>query len=85
MKENKITRKIKRLEIINDLVNSLQETIQDIEIMKTTSEERIQEELQKNEEERDRWTLTWVQEQIESNQIKLDEARKLLAELEKMA
>lgn len=82
MKDNKITRKIKRLELLQDLIVNIQGTINYLEERKTEAEEELADNLQ-NEEEK--WHIECAQSSLEEYTIRLDEARKIFAELEKMA
>lgn len=82
MKENKITRKIKRLELLQDLIESMQRTMEDLERRKENSEQELADHV-KNEAEN--WQIEYTQKDIEEFTIRLDEAKKLFTELEKMA
>lgn len=82
MKENKITRKIKRLELLQDLIESMQRTMEDLERRKENSEHELADHV-KNEAEN--WQIEYTQKDIEEFTIRLDEAKKLFTELEKMA
>lgn len=82
MKENKITRKIKRLELLQDLIESMQRTIDDLERRKGNSEQEL---VNYVKNETDEWRIEYTQNDIEDFTIRIDEAKKLFAELEKMA
>lgn len=82
MKDNKITRKIMRLEILEGLIKSIDDKIESFEYYLKNEQQRMNDKLQ--EEEPSEYDIRWIQDEIEKNTINLDEAKKLRADLEKM-
>lgn len=81
MKDNKVTRKIKRLELLQNLIDSMEMIIEDSEEVKRMHEQKLTDYI---ENESEIWYIENSQDKIEEYTIRLDEAKKLLAELEKM-
>lgn len=81
MKNGKVARKIKRLELLNILIEKLENVIDSINSSLEYYEDKLRE---LNKEDKDEYNIQCYQENIEEYTIELDEAKKLLAELEKM-
>lgn len=81
MKNNKITRKIKKLEMLNVLIENIQRIVEDSEETLEYYNERLSEAVKEESE----YEITRCQNTLEDYTIKLDEAKKLIAEIEKMA
>lgn len=82
MKDNKVTRKIKRLELLQNLIDSMEMIIENSKEVKRMHELKLTDYI---ENESEIWYIKNSQDKIEEYTIRLDEAKKLLAELEKMA
>ena len=84
MKDNKITRKRYRLEVLESAVEKVYFTIEEYEASLDYHKERLSEELDKPEEERNSWRIDSYTDDLNKFTLKIEEAKKLIAELEKM-
>ncbi|RHP45279.1 hypothetical protein [Clostridium sp. AF32-12BH] len=84
MKDNKITRKKYRLEVLERALNSIYDAIEDYDNSLKYNTEDLTEELDKPEEEQREWTIKDRRENIEQFTLKIEEAKKLITDLEKM-
>ena len=74
MKDNKITRKKYRLEVLERALNSIYDAIEDYESSLKYN----------TEEEQSEWTINSRRENVEQFTLKIEEAKKLITDLEKM-
>lgn len=84
MKDNKISRKIMKLELLQQCIICLDSQIKGFEEILQEKQERMKERLQQ-EEPPENYEIIWIQEDIEKYTIQIDEGKKLRTELEKMA
>lgn len=84
MKDNKITRKKYRLEVLERAINDIFDVIDDYESSLKYNTEELAEELDKPKEEQSEWTINSRRENVEQFTLKIEEAKKLITDLEKM-
>lgn len=81
MKNNRITRKIRRMELLEMITDELLSKIEELE-----NDLKIkQQELKDTIEEKEEYRIEWIQERIEDATIRIEETKKLVADIEKMA
>lgn len=83
MKNTKITRKKYRLEALESAVENVENYIEVIEKELKNTKEALAD--ASNDQSTDEWYIQNLQEKIENNTLRIEEAKKLLAEFEKMA
>ena len=80
MTNGKISRKIKRLELLGTILDVLEN---EIESHTSTLEDYKNQLIESNKEDSNPWDIEYIQQRIEEYTIILDEAKKLKTELEK--
>lgn len=84
MKDNKITRKKYRLEILERTINIVYGTLEEYEDSLKYSKKQLAEELDKPEDEQNTWRIDNSRDNINEYPIRIEEAKKLIADFEKM-
>lgn len=84
MKDNKITRKKYRLEVLERTINIVYGTLEEYEDSLKYSKEQLAEELDKPEDEQNTWRIDNSRDNINEYSIRIEEAKKLIADFEKM-
>lgn len=83
MKDNKITRKKYRLEVLERTINIVYGTLEEYEDSLKYSKEQLAEELDKPEDEQNTWRIDNSRDNINEYSIRIEEAKKLLQTLKK--
>lgn len=84
MKDNKITRKKYRLEVLERAVEEVYSAIAGYKDSIEYCKNRLSEELNKPEEERNAWDIDRYTNDVNEYTIRTEEANKVIADLEKM-
>lgn len=87
MKDNKITRKKYRLEVLEKVIDTIYDAIEEYENSLKYSKEQLAQELDNldnPEEEQNNWCINRYRNGIDEYSVKIEEAKKLITDIEKM-